>query len=156
MQKWLLLLRTISFAHASLYIMVPFHISWEQLPGMSNQTTARKKERRLSLLKALSLVSPQSETPVSVKQSSCPEDISLPLERAVGQAGGRAVPGAAEAGSHPSGLLEAEVQLPWLSTGSVSAASKKRIWVHTLPRQLSPLFVYLFGGAGLHATENWQ
>lgn len=30
-------------AHARFYIMVPFHISWEQLPGMTNQTTDRNK-----------------------------------------------------------------------------------------------------------------
>jgi len=57
--------------------MVPFHFSWEQLLGMTNQTTDRKKERRLSLLKMLSLITPQTEKPVPAKQPSCPEDISL-------------------------------------------------------------------------------
>jgi len=56
---------------------MPFHISWEQLPGITNKKKAKKKKKkkkkkkpRLSLLKLLSLITPQSENPVSAKQLS--------------------------------------------------------------------------------------
>lgn len=92
--------------------MVVFYVSWEQLPGTTNETTDRE-ERRLSFLKMLSLITPPSETPASVKQLNSPESVLLTFKRTVVLLGvqpvGQAVPRAANVSGHLPQLSQAVV-----------------------------------------------
>lgn len=121
---------------------MPFHISREQLPQMTNQITDKKKKSEIITPKnAVPNNSTVWNSSFCKTVKSCPESPSLTLERIAVCSltfWARVCLTTRGVSSHPSWLSMAMAWLLCVSRVAVSATTK-RIWSHSVPRQLNYL-----------------